>query len=176
MNSIALVWRTMLLKASPEDFPPSQNLLIGFCLLMMSMGIAASLAAGVDEVDWPQVLIDLLFLLAFFRVVLSVFRMPQRYKQTVIAIVGCRALFSGIFIPLNYIAAQVIGFGEMAQGDAQDSAFSTVLALVYLAFFIWLLRVFGHILVSALEVRLSVAIVISLLYMMGSLFVSLLVS
>lgn len=142
---------------------------------MMSLGVAASLATGVDKIDWLQVLIDLLFLLAFFRVVLLVFRMPQRYKQTIIAIVGCRAIFSGIFIPLNYMTAQAIGFGEMAQVDASSPAFGAVLALFYLACFIWLLRVFGHILVSALEVRLSVAIAISLLYMMSSLFVSLLV-
>lgn len=140
---------------------------------MMSLGIAAGLATGADRIDWLQAVIDLLFLLIFFRVLLQIFKVSIRYKQTVIAVAGCKAMFSAIFIPLNYMTAQVIGFGDMVDVGAQNSAFGAVLALFYLTCFIWLLRVFGHILMSALEVRLSFAIGISLLYMMSSLVVSL---
>ena len=173
MDFISILWHLLLLRADPQNMPPYRKLLILSCAFMVFMGALSALAIGVAEVNPLEAVVDLAFLLVFLKVILWLFRFPNRFTQTAIAVTGSTALFSVLFIPLNFMAANIMGFGEPA--GAQSSPAGAVLALVYLALFIWMLRVLGHIFFHALEVRLPFALGIALLYLMSSLFVSLLV-
>ena len=175
MDFISIVWHLLLLRADPQNMPPYRKLLILSCAFMVFMGALSALAIGVAEVNPLEAVVDLAFLLLFLKVLLLLFRFPNRFTQTAIAMTGSTALFSALFIPLNFMAANIIGFGEQASGAAQSSPAGAVIALVYLALFIWMLRVLGHIFFHALEVRLPFALGIAMLYLMSSLFVSLLV-
>ena len=175
MDFIVILWHLILLQAEPQQLPAYRKLLILSCAFMIAMGILSALATGLTHVNLMEVVVDLFFLLGFLKVLLWLFRFPMRFTQTAIAITGSVALFSVLFIPLNFVAADLIGFGAEAQPQVQSSPAGAVLALVYLTLFIWMLRVLGHIFCHALEVRLSFAIGIAMLYLMSSLFVSLMI-
>ncbi len=175
MDFIVILWHLILLRATPQQLPAYRKLLILSCAFMVAMGILSGLATGLAEVNLLETVVDLFFLLAFLKVMLWLFRFPTRFTQTAIAITGSIALFSVLFIPLNFVAADLVGFGGEAQSEMQSSPAGAVIALVYLALFIWMLRVLGHIFLHALEVRLPFAIGIAMLYLMSSLFVSLMV-
>lgn len=173
MDFIIISWHLILLQAEPQQLPAYRKLLILSCTFMVAMGMLSALATGLTHVNLLEVTVDLFFLLGFLKVLLWLFRFPMRFTQTAIAVTGSVALFSVLFIPLNFVAADIIGFGEQAQPPMQSSPAGAVLALIYLALFIWMLRVLGHIFLHALEVRLSFAIGIAMLYLISSLFVSL---
>ena len=170
---IVILWHLILLQAKPQQMPAYRKLLIMSCTFMVSMGILSALATGLTSVNLLETVVDLFFLLLFLKVLLRLFRFPVRFTQTAIAITGSIAMFSVLFIPLNFVAADIIGLGENTQNQMQSSPAGAVLALIYLALFIWMLRVLGHIFSHALEVRLSFAIGIAMFYLMSSLFVSL---
>ena len=175
MDFIVIVWHLLLLRTKPQNMPAYRKLLVLSCAFMLCMGALSALAIGVTRVNPLEAIVDLIFLLAFLKVLLWLFRFPNRFTQTAIAITGSTALFSVLFIPLNFMAASIVGFGEQASATAQSSPAGAVIALVYLALFIWMLRVLGHIFYHALEVRLPFALGIAMLYLMSSLFVSLMV-
>jgi len=163
------------MQATPQQLPAYKKLLILSCTFMLTMGILSALASGLADINLLEAFVDLFFLLVFLKILLYLFRFPMRFTQTATAITGTIAMFSVLFIPLNFVAADIIGFGENTQSEMQSSPIGAVLALIYLALFIWMLRVLGHIFKHALEVRLFFAIGIALLYLMSSLFVSLMV-
>ena len=177
MDFIVVLWHLILMRATPQQLPAYTKLLILSCAFMVSMGILSGLATGLAEVNLLETFVDLFFLLAFLKVLLWLFRFPMRFTQTATAITGSIALFSVLFIPLNFVAADFIGFNGGLNGEVesqmQSSPAGAVIALIYLALFIWMLRVLGHIFLHALEVRLPFAIGIAMLYLMSSLFVSL---
>ena len=173
MDFIVVLWHLILMRATPQQLPAYTKLLILSCVFMVSMGILSGLATGLTEVNLLETFVDLFFLLAFLKVLLWLFRFPMRFTQTATAITGSIALFSVLFIPLNFIATDFIGFNGEVQSEMQSSPAGAVIALIYLALFIWMLRVLGHIFLHALEVRLPFAIGIAMLYLMSSLFVSL---
>ena len=174
MDFIVVLWHLILMRATPQQMPAYRKLLIMSCTFMVAMGVLSAQATGLAEVNLWETFVDLLFLLGFLKVLLILFRFPMRFTQTGIAMTGCIAMFSVFFIPLNFAAASMIGFGGDTQADMQSSPGGAMLALIYLALFFWMLRVLGHIFMHALEVRLSFALGIALLYLMSSLFVSLL--
>ena len=173
MDFIVVLWHLILMRATPQQLPAYRKLLILSCTFMVAMGMLSAFATGLTHVNLLEIVVDLIFLLGFLKVLLLLFRFPTRFTQTATAVTGSIALFSVLFIPLNFVAADLIGFGENAQTQMQNSPAGAVLALIYLTLFLWMLRVLGHIFLHALEVRLSFAIGIAMLYLMSSLFVSL---
>lgn len=106
---------------------------------------------------------DVAFLVLFVKVILLVFRFSSRFPQVFCAAVGVDIGFNLLFLPLQYLT---IMYGTDTGEDA-ISGFSAVLTFIYIAMFIWLVRVLGNIFLHALEVRLSFAIGITLLYLAG---------
>ncbi|MDD9806227.1 MAG: hypothetical protein OXU83_06525 [Gammaproteobacteria bacterium] len=171
MTQCLLVWRLATFRAAPQDFPVSPALLTAFCFLMAVSGVVSAKLANVPERMWIDAGVELAFTLVFVYVLLLLFRCPERFPQTMTALAGISALFNVILMPLNYLAVQM-SFGEAPAG-VSTPPFSAVMALVYLGIFIWIVRVIGHIMLHALEVRLSFAVGIALLYMAGNLVLSL---
>lgn len=171
MTQCLLVWRLATFRAAPQDFPVSATLLTVFCFLMAVSGVVSSKLANVPDRMWVDAAVELAFTLVFVYVLLLLFRCPERFSQTMTALAGSSALFNVILMPLNYLAVQM-SFGEAPEG-ASTQPFSAVMALVYLGVFIWIVRVIGHIMLHALEVRLSFAVGIALLYMAGNLVLAL---
>ena len=176
MDFIVILWHLILLRATPQQLPAYRKLLILSCAFMIAMGVLSGLATGLTEVNLLETIVDLFFLLAFLKVILWLFRFPVRFTQTAIAITGSIALFSVFVYTVELrLPPTLLVFGGEAQSEMQSSPAGAVIALVYLALFIWMLRVLGHIFLHALEVRLPFAIGIAMLYLMSSLFVSLMV-
>ena len=171
MAQCMLVWRLATFRAAPQDFPVSGALLTAFCFLMVVSGVLSARLANVPDRMWIDAAVELVFTLAFVYVLLLLFRFPERFPQTMTALAGSNTLFNVILMPLNYFAVQ-LSF-DAAPAGASTPPFSAMMALVYLAVFIWIVRVTGHILLHTLEVRLSFAIGIALLYMAGNLALSL---
>ena len=158
----------MLLRTAPQDLPASARamMLLGALMFVTSAMQLAAVESGHGMI-LPAV-IDVLFLAAFVKVILALFRFPMRFMQTFTAFAGIHAGFGLAFAPLHYLNMHyVIGAREAAMQGLVGA-----IAFAYLALFVWSLRVMGHIFVHALETRLPFAIGIALLYLVGNFIVS----
>ena len=131
-----------LLRRGPEDVPGSRGLLwatlAAFVVVNALMTVAFRPASG----DWlPQLLVSVGFTLAWYRLLLGVFGRPERWQQTVTAVLG----FGCIITPLIVPAA-----GMMAPyADDPSAAMPWMLLLLPLAGY--LIYVSARILRAAIE-------------------------
>ena len=173
MDFIVILWHLILLQARPYQMPASNNLLTLSCVFMIAMGVLYSFASGVEPINRLEVFVDLIFLMLFLKVLLHLFRYSARFTQTAISITGALALFSVLFIPISFLAVHLAGFGGEAQDEMQQSPLGAVLAIFYIMLIMWLIRVLAHIFMYALEVRISFAMGIAILYFTSGLLVKL---
>jgi hypothetical protein len=135
--------RISLLSAGPEDLPASR-LLLGITLVLYAL---ATLAAY-----WPhygyavsaaRTGVEMLVLVGYTWGALRWRGLPERFVQTLTALLGCGVIFSVLLLPLIYsvVAAQLQG------RPSGLAAFATV------AIFIWWLFAIGHIYRHALGFR-----------------------
>jgi len=145
-----------LLRAAPQDLPFSRFLLgitvgayflvgLGISLADQGMGLAL-LSAAVDT----GLMIGLAYLGLWIR------DFTPRFVQTVTALCGTGVLFELLSWPL------------VTALQAQGQNASSLLALMLLALFIWVIAVIGSILRHALELPLWAGIGIALLYVYTS--------
>lgn len=139
-----------LLKAGPQDLPSSGFLLILALLCYGLVGIGLSLNQATFATSLLMVLVDVMLLALMTYLLLWLRLLPQRFLQTLTALAGTGALLA--------LAAWPLLLWQ------QQSAVGLASLLLWLWFF-WNLMVFGHIIRHALTTRLTIGVVMALLYM-----------
>jgi len=131
-----------LLRRGPEDVPASRGLLWATLAAFVALNALMTVAFRPTTDDWlPQLLVSVGFTLVWYRLLLGVFGKPERWQQTVTAVLG----FGCIITPLIVPAA-----GMMAPyADDPSAAMPWMLLLLPLAGY--LIYVSARILRAAIE-------------------------
>jgi len=145
-----------MLRLGPQDLPAGRSALALTIIAYVAV-TAFNLSRGEGHPTPVLVLILAVGLpLVLTWIVLKLRQRLERWEQTLTALFGTNALLSIITLPLS-----------LAAGSEPNAA----LALVLLASFFWSFAVDAHIWRNALEVSFSVALVITMLLFVISLFV-----
>lgn len=131
-----------LLRRGPEDVPASRGLLWATLAAFVALNALMTVAFRPTTDDWlPQLMVSVGFTLVWYRLLLGVFGKPERWQQTVTAVLG----FGCIITPLIVPAA-----GMMAPyADDPSAAMPWMLLLLPLAGY--LIYVSARILRAAIE-------------------------
>lgn len=169
-----LISELMQMKRGPQDVPRSPYLpgvLVGLFFLLEfisaqvtgapNLGLALSLS-----------LVDIIFMVAFIKLILLVFGMIERFKQTFSAIVATHIGFLCLFLPLQYMLFPYVGPQDANVDQTAFSGVVVVATLVYFAAFMWFIRVQAYIYANTLEVRTVFAVGVVILQLVSNLIVS----
>lgn len=152
---LKLFFKISLLKANPQDVPPSSF------LMMLSIAVYGLLSLIISTIELPiakaifSALIDTGLLFALASVSLWIIGASERKAQTVTALAGTGSIVQIIAMPIMLWLSQI--------GEADASLlFLPRWALLLLV--IWNITIIAHILRHALSLAFPIAIGIAVLY------------
>lgn len=143
-----------LLRATPQDLPASNVLLVLFAAINVLVGVAMvadarpALSAALFESAFSVVL-----MLGILYLGLKVMKKPNRFVQTGSALMGAELVLSLLTLPL---------ISWSRQGASSEAG------LLLLVLLTWSLVVLGHILRHAFDIKMGMGIGIALLYTLVS--------
>ncbi len=150
---LSLIFAICIFKKAPQDIPASAVLI----RLLIPAYAAISFLILFLNTDWfiaaLQVAVEIILILGLTRVILSLAKMPDRYQQTVCALMATDAFIS--FIALPSMTVIVVHGSGMAY-------FSIFLLMI------WHWAVSGHIFSHALGRPLFFGLAVSFMYLLTS--------
>lgn len=170
MRELALLFVDIArLRRGPQDVPGS-----GFLLgLLLVLNLATGVVVGASSLGWQdlvwQLLVETLVLFGFVQVLLRVRGKPERFYQTVSAVLGSGIVVSLVSWPV------LLWLSAVSSG----SPGAMVPSLLWLLVLTWSIIIQGHILHHALEIARGWAVMLSIgwiwlvlgvLQLLGSLF------
>jgi len=169
---VRLFTQITLLRRGPQDLPVSLLLLvvtiiayIGVNLLMNALFPATALtgaAAKAGEVDannWPaQMLVDTVFTIAWYVLLMRIAGRPERTLQTTTAVFGVQVVLAPLFFFSSWLYPRF----------AQDSVWGVPVSLLGVALFVWLLAANSHIVREALEWSAGASVALVILQIVAS--------
>ncbi len=149
---IRLFVQIALLRRGPQDLPASMLLLVLTVIGYTVVNVVVSTLLPPASAWNAQLLVDVLFTLAWYIGVLRLLGRPERTVQTVTAVFGLQAVVSPLLIASEWLMRR---FG-------QDSDWQLPIAASGLVLVIWLIAALSHVVKAALEwsTAASVALVI----------------
>lgn len=162
---LAYYGRLLLLRANPQDCPPSSVLQALLMAIYLLVSIVTSIPAWGVMLSVVRSLLDLAILVLFIHLLLR--KRRTRVHQTLNALLGVGIVFGTLSGVLAFAFAGEVGSEEVASSPA---------GLLLFGLLLWLILVYGHILRQAIEVTLGGATLISFLYIIVSTFVVLKIS
>ncbi len=156
MDVIARFIDICLLKAGPQDIPASAWLMkltlmfyffIAVLSQLMEYSLLVSLAAGVAELIW---------LLLFVNILLSLRGFKARFNQTVTALAGTGALVSIIALPLVLLASDI--------NPENMTAVQSGIMMLIMVVLLWILMITAHIFRHSAEVKAGAAVALTVVY------------
>ncbi|HTC14261.1 MAG TPA: hypothetical protein VK695_00515 [Steroidobacteraceae bacterium] len=160
---VRLFTQIAVLRKGPQDVPVSALLLALTLLGYLAVNFLITSALPVDR-HWPDehwqgpLLVDSLFILLWYVVLLRLVKRPERTLQTVTAVFGVQAVLSPLLIGTEWLLRR---YGE----DATWNAPVTFLGLLLLA---WLIAAYSHVVKAALEWSGSASVALVILQMLAS--------
>jgi hypothetical protein len=145
-----------LMRRGPQDLPASPLVLALTVFANFAVNSAMAFALPAFEGPWLLLLlVEIVFELAWYALLLRLMRKPERFLQTASAMFGYQTLLA----PLALTAAS---FLKRYSGDQQSSEL-LLATIVTLGVVMWVVAAGAHILKAALEWKLlaSVALVIA---------------
>ena len=150
---VKLFFDICLFKKGPQDIPSYNGLLNGLIVVYALVGfLVLFVTAGFFDAVL-QVLVEIALVIVFTKVLLSLFRRPERYVQTASALFGTDALLSFFALP---------GIASMMTGRMTLLAFAVMLGLT-----IWHWVVTGHIIRHAISQSIPFGLGIAFLYILA---------
>lgn len=132
-------------------------------VLDLAVRLASLEAAGSESLRAVvEVIVDAFAYLAYFWIVLRLFRRERRFRQTAGALLGTEILLYLLSMPLLLWSRAI---------DAPDAQL-TIPSLLYIVLFIWSIDIAGFILSKAIERPYILGVVIVVLYVMISMVIS----
>ena len=151
---VRLFSQIALLRKGPQDVPASAWLLAATALGYFAVNFAVSLVLPPIDGPWfAQLVVDTLFTLAWYAVLLRILGKRERFPQTVTAVLGYRAVLSPFWIAAIWLSRR---FGE-------DPLWQFPVALAGLMLAIWMVAAGSHVLKAALEWSWPAAVILVLL-------------
>lgn len=152
MTSLILTFfRMCLFRVRPQDLPMSRNLLLYTAAAASICFILRNLTLSNEASLVGMALAQILILGAMLYVLLRLFSKPERWIQSATALYGCSAVIVAIAIPF-------LGAGGSEALSAETMNLTTAVILLTS---IWYFCVIVFILKETLEIKLVLAIVIS---------------
>jgi len=146
------IWRR-----GPQDLPAIAILLpLTIAAYVLVSAIVGGLLPSMRPGWFWQVLLDTLFFLLWYWLVLRIARRRERYLQTATALFGLQTL----------LAAPTMALVWLMDRFAHDDSLRPLLYVASLAVAIWTLLAIGHILRSALERPLGFCMILALLQLL----------
>jgi hypothetical protein len=142
-----------LSRKGPQDLPASSLLLVLTVLAYWVIRYAVSLAAPPAEHWRVHLLVQVVFTLAWYAVLLRAVGKPERFLQAATAIFGAWMLLE----PPWVIAV------HYWQGLPKEATLYAPMTILALAFTIWIIRAASYILKHALELPLLACVILTLL-------------
>jgi hypothetical protein len=152
-----------LWRKGPQDLPPSMLLLAAVVALNCALTLLFGMLLPRPEGPFAlRTAFEVALGLAWIWALLAIFGRAARFLQTATAIFGTSALLTP---PVLALIAVVLKLG-------QGSPLAAPVLFALLGVLVWYVLITAHILRSALELKLFVAIVLTLLYMGCEYFIS----
>jgi len=156
--------RIMALMAGPQDLPYSTTLLIRVLVLYLFTGLMVLMPGSSDLFTaMALMLIDLALLVAFIKFCLYTRNTQARFLQTFLACLGVGVVFQLLALPL------VMVLNSAAESSQANNA---VGGLFYLLLVSWQVTVMAHILRHAMNMMLSLTLMLSFSYFLLIIFIS----
>jgi len=158
INLVRLFAEIALLRRGPQDLPASPVLLTLTALGYLAVNALARLLMPAGQDAWPmQLLVELLFTLGWYAVLLRIVNRPERFLQTATAIFGYQAL----------LALPIVAAIWLVQQFDKDSPWMLPALVIALVLVIWLIAAGAHILKAALEWSMPAAVAMIILQMIA---------
>ena len=149
----------LLLNKGPQDLPYS-SVLMRLCLIVYFVTGIPGLVISIDfQYAVFAMALDVIVLLLFVYVCLQSFAKLERFVQSVIALASIGVVFQIIVLPMLY--------NFNADPEAAEAMLS--LSLLLLMFVSWNLAVYAHVFRESFGVRLPVAMILTVCYIVISL-------
>jgi hypothetical protein len=142
MELLRLYGQIALLRRGPQDVPASPLLL--FFTVAAFIGVNSLVSALLPPMPGPwmmHLLVEVLFMLAFYAVLLRQQNKSERFLQTATALFGYQIVLSPLIITLSWLV----------QRFQTDPAWFLPVLILALVLAVWLIAAGAHIVKSALE-------------------------
>jgi hypothetical protein len=156
MNLITRFLDICFLKAGPQDLPNSTwlmkfSLVVYFALAVISQlleySLSMSLAAAIAELILMMLIVAILLQLRGY---------SERFNQTVTAMAGTGTIISLIALPLVNLASGI--------SPDQMTFTDNVIMVLIMTVLLWSLMVTAHIFRNALEIKVGLAVALTVVY------------
>jgi hypothetical protein len=149
---IRLFTQIALLRRGPQDVPASPLLLALTVCGYLGVNLLVGALLPPDTYWWQELLIDTLFTLVWYFVLLRLLGRPERTLQTATAVFGFQAVLSPLLISAEWLVRRF----------SEDSSWQVPITCAGLLLFVWLIAANSHVVKAALEwsATSSVALVI----------------
>ena len=155
----------LLLRGGPQDLPTSRGLL--------QLAIAAFITVSVLRLqvvaDLPtalgQAVLSLVLLTIYVRALLNWRQTPERFTQTMTAMLLCGVVLGALLLmPLRGLAPVLLAIAEDPEISPENLQVPALAVYAWLGLSLWSLLVAGHIYRHALGLSLGLSICVALLY------------
>ncbi|VAW65501.1 hypothetical protein MNBD_GAMMA08-2138 [hydrothermal vent metagenome] len=163
MNSfLNILWGNLLLKKGPQDFPCS-FVLMRLCLMVYFVTGLPRLLISVDFFQAVLIMaLDIIVLLGFVYFCLRAFSKSERFTQSMTGFASVGVVFQLMVLPLLYVL----------NSDPEVAKTTPILPVLFLLFFSWNLTVYAHLFRESFGLRLPVAMILTICYIVISWFIS----
>ncbi|MGD9598865.1 MAG: hypothetical protein AB7G76_08825 [Steroidobacteraceae bacterium] len=143
-----------LLRRGPEELPASAFLLLGTVAANFLVNFLVSTLLPPIPGPWHlHLVVDILFTLVWYVVLMRLFSRPERFLQTTTAVFGYQTVLAPVWIATAWLAGRF----------QDDDAWLVPIAVVGLGMLAWVLAANGRILRSALGQPMPVCVSLALL-------------
>lgn len=157
MELLRLFTQIALLRRGPQDIPASPLVLAATVVAYFAVNCAVLWVLPPSPDPWlPQLVVQVLFALAFYALLMRAVKRPERFLQTATALFGFQLVLS----PLLRSA------GWLVQAFPKESPLVLPVVLVTLGLAIWLVAAGGHVVRAALEWTLAPSVSLFILQML----------
>jgi hypothetical protein len=153
-----MFWQIALLRRGPQDLPASMLLLVLTVVGYVCVNAVLSSLLP-PESRWPErLLVDSLFMLLWYVVLLRLLGRTERILQTTTAVFGFQAVLTPLLIPSEWLLQR---FG-------QDSTWQIPATCAGLLLFVWVIAANSHIVRAALEWSAASSVTLVILQTLAS--------
>lgn len=149
---VRLYAQIALLRAKPQDVPASSGLLIATVLAYVLIHIAFITVLPLLGYGVSTVLVDVVFTIVWYAVLLRLVQKPERFVQTTTALFGSQVVLAPLVIFAGWLLRR---FGE-------DVGWQFPILLLFIIILVWAVAINSHVVKEALNwsTASSVALVI----------------